>query len=113
MQLQQIILNLILNAVEAMGDNNEAARELSITSKMDGENRVLVAVRDTGSGLDPNSVDRLFEPFYTTKADGMGIRLSLSRAIVEAHGGRFWASANEPHGAIFQFTVPAHTDSAS
>jgi PAS domain S-box-containing protein len=112
-QLQQVILNLILNAVEAMGDNNEAARELWISSKMDGENRVLVAVRDTGSGLDPNRVDRLFEPFYTTKAEGMGIGLSLSRTIIEAHGGRLWAGANEPRGAIFQFTVPAHADSAS
>jgi len=112
-QLQQVILNLILNAVEAMGDNNEVARELWISSKMDGENRVLVAVRDTGSGLDPNRVDRLFEPFYTTKAEGMGIGLSLSRTIIEAHGGRLWASANEPRGAIFQFTVPAHADSAS
>ena len=112
-QLQQVILNLILNAVEAMGDNNEAARELWISSKMDGENRVLVAVRDTGSGLDPSRVDRLFEPFYTTKAEGMGIGLSLSRTIIEAHGGRLWAGANEPRGAIFQFTVPAHADSAS
>ena len=112
-QLQQIILNLILNAVEAMRDNNESARKLWISSKVDGENRVLVAVRDTGSGLDPNSVDRLFEPFYTTKAEGLGIGLSLSRTIVEAHGGQLWASANEPYGAIFQFTVPTHTDSAS
>jgi len=111
-QLQQVVLNLILNAVEAMGNNNEVARELWISSKMD-ENHVLVAVRDTGSGLDPNRVDSLFEPFYTTKADGMGIGLSLSRTIIEAHGGRLWARANEPRGAIFQFTVPAHTDGAS
>jgi len=111
-QLQQVVLNLILNAVEAMEDNNAAARELWISSKMDGENRVLVAVRDTGSGLDLSKVDRLFEPFYTTKAEGIGIGLSLSRTIIEAHGGRLWASTNEPRGAIFQFTVPAHSDDA-
>jgi len=106
-QLQQVMLNLILNAIEAMEGNDEATRELWIESKMDGPNRVVVAVRDTGSGIDAKNAHLLFEAFYTTKTGGMGIGLSLSRSIIEAHNGRLWASANEPRGAIFQFTVPA------
>ena len=106
-QLQQVMLNLVFNAIEAMEGNDEAIRELGIGSKMDGPNRVVVAVRDTGSGIDAKNADLLFEAFYTTKTGGMGIGLSLSRSIVEAHDGRLWASANEPRGAIFQFTVPA------
>ena len=112
-QLQQVILNLIVNACEAMRSNDEPTRELWISSKADGPNGVLVAVRDTGPGLDPTSIDRLFEPFYTTKSEGMGVGLSISRSIVQAHGGQLWASANEPRGAIFQFTVPTHLDSTS
>ena len=72
--------------------------------------RVLVAVRDSGPGLDPKSVDRLFEAFYTTKPDGMGMGLAICRSIIEAHGGRLWASANEPRGAVFQFTLPPERD---
>jgi signal transduction histidine kinase len=105
-QLQQVILNLILNAVEAMGGIDEGARELQISTETDAAGGVLVAVRDTGPGLDPTSVDRLFEAFYTTKPGGMGMGLSICRSIIEAHGGRLWACANEPWGAVFQFTLP-------
>ena len=88
-QLQQVILNLILNAIEAMGDNEP--RDLSIeTAENDGRN-ILVSVSDSGPGLDPATVDRLFEPFYTTKKGGMGIGLSICRSIIEAHEGRIWA----------------------
>jgi C4-dicarboxylate-specific signal transduction histidine kinase len=109
-QLQQVILNLILNAVEAMRCLDEEARELRISTKTDASNAVLVAVRDTGPGLDPTSVDRLFEAFYTTKPEGMGMGLSICRSIIETHGGRLWATANEPRGAVFQFTLPPERD---
>ena len=105
-QLQQVILNLILNAVEAMSGMDEGARELRISSERDGAGGLLVAVRDTGPGLDPTSVDRLTDAFYTTKPDGMGMGLAICRSIIEAHGGRLWLSANEPRGAVFQFTLP-------
>jgi PAS domain S-box-containing protein len=111
-QLQQVILNLILNAVEAMRCLDEEVRELRIGTKMDASNRVLVTVRDTGPGLDPTNVDRLFEAFYTTKPEGMGMGLSIWRSIIEAHGGRLWATANEPRGAVFQFTLPPERDEA-
>jgi PAS domain S-box-containing protein len=105
-ELQQVVVNLILNAIEAMSRTTENARELLIrTAKTDSE-AILVAVVDTGPGLLPASLERLFEPFYTTKADGLGIGLSICRSIIEAHGGCLWASANEPRGTIFQFTVP-------
>jgi PAS domain S-box-containing protein len=107
--LQQVILNLILNAVEAMSCLDEA-RELRISTKSDASNGVLVAVRDTGPGLDPKSVDRLFEAFYTTKPEGMGMGLAICRSIIEAHGGRLWATANEPQGSVFQFTLPPERD---
>ena len=112
-QLQQVILNLIINAVEAMSGMREGARELLICTEKADSNGALVAVRDSGPGLDMKSVDRLFEAFYTTKVQGMGIGLTICRSIIEAHGGRLWASANVPFGAIFQFTLPAHTARAS
>jgi PAS domain S-box-containing protein len=112
-QLQQVILNLIINAVEAMSVVNEGARELLISTRKAGPDGVLVAVRDSGPGLAPASVERLFESFYTTKTAGLGLGLSICRSIIEAHGGRLWACANVPCGAIFQFTVPAHPDSGS
>ena len=103
-QLQQVILNLILNAIEAMGDNEP--RDLLIeTREKDGAN-ILVSVSDSGPGLDPATVDRLFEPFYTTKKGGMGIGLSLCRSIIEAHEGRIWARQNAARGSTFQFTLP-------
>jgi PAS domain S-box-containing protein len=105
-QLQQVLLNLIINAVEAMAEVSEGARELLIKTGEVEAGYVLVAVRDSGPGLDPKRVDRLFETFYTTKATGMGVGLAICRSIIEAHGGRLWACPNEPRGAVFQFTLP-------
>jgi C4-dicarboxylate-specific signal transduction histidine kinase len=106
-QLQQVILNLIINALEAMSIMREGARELLICTEKAESNSALVAVRDSGPGLDLKTADRLFEAFYTTKVQGMGIGLAICRSIIEAHGGRLWARANVPCGAIFQFTLPA------
>jgi PAS domain S-box-containing protein len=104
-QLQQVLLNLIVNAIEAMSGVPDRPRELTIvTAKEPGA--VLVEVRDSGPGLDEEGGERVFEPFYTTKVQGIGIGLSISRSIVEAHGGRLWANPNEPHGAVFRFTLP-------
>jgi hypothetical protein len=97
-QLQQVVLNLILNTVEAMSSLDEEARELRISTTADASNGVLVAVRDTGPGLDPTVLNRLFEPFYITKPEGMGMGLAICHSIIEAHGGRLWASANAPRG---------------
>ena len=104
-QLQQVVLNLVLNAAEAMGSIQTGARELSITTEQD-QTGVLVAVSDSGPGINPELLDRVFEPFYTTKASGIGMGLSICRSIIEAHGGRLWAEANQPRGAVFQFTLP-------
>lgn len=106
-QLQQVILNLIVNAVEAMSGTGKAPREVRISTAKDGARGVLVAVRDTGPGLAPGCFKRVFEAFYTTKPGGLGMGLSICRSIITAHGGRLWAAQNEPHGAIFQFTLPA------
>ena len=105
-QLQQVILNLMNNAIEAMSGISDVPRELSISSALADSQSVLVAVRDSGPGPGPGSLDHLFEAFYTTKPQGMGMGLAISRSIVEAHGGRLWATANVPHGAVFQFTLP-------
>ena len=104
-QLQQVVLNLILNAVEAMGSVEAGARELSISTEQD-HTGVLVAVRDSGPGIDPDHRERVFKSFYTTKSSGTGMGLSICRSIIDAHGGRLWAEANEPRGAVFQFTLP-------
>jgi signal transduction histidine kinase len=106
-QLQQVILNLILNAVQAMGAVTNDTREVLITTSQTKPNEVCLGVRDTGPGLSAESLSRLFEPFYTTKPDGMGMGLSICRSIIEAHGGRLWATRCEPRGALFQFTIPA------
>ena len=105
-QLAQVLLNLILNAIEAMSGMSERTRELLISSKDDGADGVQVAVRDWGPGLTPESSEHLFDAFYTTKPSGMGMGLSICRSIIEAHGGRMWATANIPQGAAFQFTLP-------
>jgi PAS domain S-box-containing protein len=105
-QLQQVILNLIMNAIEAMSEISEGSRELLISTSIDGPSGVIVAVRDSGPGLKPDSLARLFDPFYTTKPAGMGMGLSICRSITEAHGGRLWAAPNTPRGAVFQFTLP-------
>jgi PAS domain S-box-containing protein len=112
-QLQQVLLNLIMNAIEAMSAVHDRARELTIVSRQDAADAVLVEVRDSGSGLDPQRAERVFEAFYTTKAEGIGIGLSISRSIIEAHGGRLWASANAPHGAVFRFSLPIAEEAAS
>jgi C4-dicarboxylate-specific signal transduction histidine kinase len=106
-QLQQVLLNLILNAVDALSGPGASARELSITSRMEGK-EVVVEVRDSGPGLQAETMERIFEPFFTTKIDGMGMGLSISRSIVVAHGGRLWATPNEPRGAVFRFALPAN-----
>ena len=100
-QLQQVLLNLIINAIEAMSGVDDGPREL-VQSDPDAAPGVQVTVRDSGPGLDPQRLDQLFDAFYTTKPHGLGLGLAISRRIVEAHGGRLWASANTPHGAVFQ-----------
>jgi signal transduction histidine kinase len=125
-QLQQVILNLLINAIEAMSEVVEGPRELRIRSQKVCEipnqlekdrfkdkavvesawTHVLIAVEDSGPGLDPKSLDRLFDAFYTTKAHGLGMGLAISRSIIEAHGGRLWATANVSRGAVFQFALP-------
>ena len=107
-QLQQVVLNLIINAAEAMSGASDGPRELLISTGTSDAGDVRVAVRDSGPGLTPAALERLFEPFYTTKAGGLGLGLSICRSIIEAHGGRLWVSANVPRGAIFQFTLPNH-----
>jgi C4-dicarboxylate-specific signal transduction histidine kinase len=108
-QLQQVLLNLVLNAAEAMSAVAEGARELLISTEQSRTNGALVAVRDSGPGIDPEHIERVFDAFYTTKSRGMGMGLSICRSIIDAHGGRLWADANEPKGAIFQFALPAET----
>ena len=105
-QLQQVILNLIVNALEAMNEVGDRPRSLIVNSGTNDSNAVFVEVRDTGPGLDEANLDRLFRSFYTTKPEGMGMGLSISRLIVESHGGRLWATKNVPHGAVFRFTLP-------
>jgi signal transduction histidine kinase len=134
-QLQQVILNLLINAIEAMSEVSAGLRELWVSSqrfsKMSAQGPsalqtggseedepaagtltetegtyVLIAVRNSGPGLDPKGLDRLFDAFYTTKPQGLGMGLAISRSIIEAHGGRLWAKANVPQGAVFQFTLP-------
>jgi len=105
-QLQQVLLNLIVNAIEAMSGIEEQSRELTIVSSSNASDGVSVEVRDSGTGLKPEQALHLFEPFYTTKAEGLGIGLSISRSIVEAHGGRLSASADTPHGAVLAFSLP-------
>jgi predicted ATPase/signal transduction histidine kinase len=111
-QLQQVILNLVMNGIEAMNTIEDRPRLLRVRSQGNQSGDVLIAVRDTGTGLDPDKMDRLFDAFFTTKAEGMGMGLAVCRSIIEAHGGVLWASANPPHGSVFQFTVPARVREA-
>ncbi|MBR1129789.1 CHASE3 domain-containing protein [Bradyrhizobium iriomotense] len=112
-QLQQVVLNLIVNAIEAMAVVGEEERELLISTDRHVSNGVHVTLRDSGPGLDPKNVECLFEAFYTTKPTGMGMGLAICRSIIEAHGGQMWAGANEPRGAVFQFTLPLASDEAT
>jgi signal transduction histidine kinase len=111
-QLQQVMLNLVMNAVEAMNGTSEVARELLISTRKTESDVVLVAVRDSGPGLALETLDHLFDAFYTTKPGGLGLGLSICRSIIEAHGGRLSAKANVPRGAIFEFGLPAAPDIA-
>jgi PAS domain S-box-containing protein len=109
-QLQQVLLNLVMNGVEAM--TRAQSHTLSLESRTDESGNVLVAVRDSGTGFGAE-VDRLFTPFFTTKGNGMGMGLPISRSLIESHGGRLWATANSPQGAVFSFTLPASSESHS
>src|SRR5215471_19406754 len=105
-QLQQVLLNLLLNSIEALGSVAVGSRRLVIASAKKDSNSVIISVHDTGKGISSNDLKCLFDPFYTTKSDGMGIGLTISRSIVETHGGRIWATPNSPRGAVFHFTLP-------
>jgi signal transduction histidine kinase len=105
-QLQQVLLNLILNAVEAMGSIEAEPRELLISAEQDPAG-VRVAVRDSGPGIDPAHLERVFDAFYTTKPSGVGMGLSICRSIIDSHGGRLWAELNAPRGAVFHFNLPS------
>jgi signal transduction histidine kinase len=105
-ELQQVVLNLVLNSIEAMRPVADRARILSIRTEREDPDTIRVSVQDSGVGFDEATAERLFEHFFTTKVGGTGLGLRISRSIVEAHGGRIWASRAAPHGALFQFTVP-------
>jgi signal transduction histidine kinase len=109
-QLQQVIINLVMNGIEAMQSVTDRPRELVIRSRLNETRQVLLSVTDRGVGISAENVDQLFNAFFTTKSTGMGMGLSICRSIIEAHDGRLWATANVPHGATFQFTLPAKAD---
>ncbi len=111
-ELQQVVINLVMNGIEAMQSVADRPRELLIRSLQDETQQVLVSVTDCGVGISAENADRLFNAFFTTKTNGMGMGLSICRSIIEAHGGRLWASANLPHGATFQFTLPVSANTA-
>jgi len=105
-QLQQVVLNLVTNAIEAMSANPLGSRLLNVSSKPGQPDEIIIAVEDSGSGIDPKDLGRIFDAFFTTKSQGMGMGLSICRSIVESHGGRLWASGRRPHGSIFYLTLP-------
>ena len=105
-QLQQVVINLLMNGVEAMASITDRRREILVRSQLHDEGQVLVAVLDSGIGIDSSTAEKLFTAFFTTKPSGMGMGLSISRSIIRSHGGRLWAAPNPDHGAAFQFTVP-------
>ena len=111
-QLQQVIINLVINSVEAMQSVTDRPRELTIRSRRDGAHQVLLTVKDCGVGISAENADRLFSAFFTTKPSGMGMGLSIGRSIIEAHGGRLWAESNLPQGAAFHFTLPLRHDAS-
>ena len=112
-QLQQVILNLIMNGLESIAKSKNGARELSVASEQADTENVAIAVSDSGEGLDETNLERIFDAFFTTKPDGMGMGLAISRTIIESHGGRLWATSNSPHGAVFRFTLPTGEEKAS
>ena len=111
--LEQVVVNLVMNAVESIAAAGDGPRELIICSGRSELGDVLVAVRDTGKGLQPEHRERIFEAFFTTKATGLGMGLRISRTIIEGHGGRLWATANSPRGAVFSFTLPSRDKAAA
>jgi PAS domain S-box-containing protein len=112
-QLQQVIINLVMNGIEAMQSVTDRPRELVVRSGQDEPSQAVISVADCGVGIAAENVDRLFNPFFTTKSGGMGMGLSICRSIMEAHGGRLWATAAVPHGSMFQFTLPVNADPVS
>jgi len=110
-QLQQVILNLVMNAIESTASVDREPRRLVIQSALSNPGELLVAVKDTGPGIDAEQAQRVFAPFFTTKSQGIGMGLPISRSIIEAHGGRLWAEKNEPHGAVFRFVLPTRSQS--
>jgi signal transduction histidine kinase len=111
-QLQQVMINLVMNGIEAMRSVTDRTRELLIGSLLETHG-VLVSVSDCGVGISTEIADRLFNPFFTTKSGGMGMGLAICRSIMEGHGGRLWATADVPHGATFQFTLPVSANTVS
>jgi signal transduction histidine kinase len=107
-----VIINLVMNGIEAMQSVTDRPRELVVKSTQDETGQALISVADCGVGIAAENVEQLFNPFFTTKSGGMGMGLSICRSIMEAHGGRLWATASVPHGSMFQFTLPASTESA-
>jgi signal transduction histidine kinase len=110
--LQQVFMNLMLNAIDAMKER-DAAGELTVRSQHNPGDLLLISVSDTGAGLPPDHADKIFDPFFTTKPQGTGMGLSISRSIIESHGGRLWATANSGRGATFQFTLPSNIKAAA
>jgi len=106
-QLQQVVLNLVTNAVEAMSGLHDRARMLQVTTNLESPDHVVMTISDSGSGIDPKNAERIFEPFFTTKLRGMGMGLSICRSIVETHGGRLWVSPATPHGSVFHVRLPS------
>jgi signal transduction histidine kinase len=106
-QLQQVVMNLLMNGIQALSPVTGRSRDLQIKSREHGNDQILVAVEDSGIGIEPENVGRLFDAFFTTKPDGMGMGLSICRSIIEQHGGRIWASRNSAAGSTFQFTLSA------
>jgi C4-dicarboxylate-specific signal transduction histidine kinase len=105
-QLQQVLINLIMNAVDAMSSMTDRQRQLTVNAGIHDGQDVIVTVEDSGIGIDPDHLDRIFDAFFTTKAQGMGMGLSICRSIVESHGGRLWAAPRSPHGSIFYVQLP-------
>jgi signal transduction histidine kinase len=105
-QIQQVILNLVINAIEAMAGGQEAERLLRVRSAGDGAGQLRVDIADSGYGLDPANSDKVFEAFFTTKSEGLGLGLSICKSIIELHGGRLWVNPNVPRGSVFSFTLP-------
>jgi len=105
-QLQQVLINLIMNAVEAMSSVENRERSLLVKSELQGARDVLIMVEDSGPGIDPNDMGRIFDAFFTTKSHGMGLGLSICRSIIDSHGGRLWASRRIPHGTVFYVQLP-------